>query len=519
MTFETATLPWLAPALYLAAGVAVLNDRERAWRYARLGATAALLGAAAAAIGLVGSCVAGVPAGDGQGAVMALLVTFLGWVIVGFSRRYLRGEPGQRRYLLALLITLAAVTVVAVTRHFGLLVVAWSVSSLGLHSLLTFYPDRPAAQIVAHKKFIASRCAELCLVGALALIHSETMALDFARIAHHVATLDSLPWTLHAAAALIALAALLKSAQLPVHGWLIQVMEAPTPVSALLHAGIVNVAGFVLIRLADLLSVAPVAQALLVLVGASTAVLAGLVTTTRISIKVRLAWSTCAQMGFMLLECGLGLYDLAMLHIVAHSLYKAHAFLTTGESVQATRVRDFAPAAAMAPGARALLARLGLGALAAAALVQVSLLAWQRWLPRFEIPWVALWIVSIGLAPLFWGAQGMSGIGRAAVRVLVLTQAYVLWHLAFLQFTPLPIAAPPVLVAFAAAAFAGLYGLQGWFLARPGGRLATRVYPWAYAGFYLDERFTRTVFHLWPAPAPAERPAPGWRATRGGERA
>ncbi len=140
---------------------------------------------------------------------------------------------------------------------------------------------------------------------------------------------------------LLAFAAILKTAQLPLHGWLIQVMEAPTPVSALLHAGVVNMGGFVLLRVAELIGLVPSAQWLLVIVGSLTAVLAGMVMLTRISIKVRLAWSTCAQMGFMLMEIGLGLYELALLHLVAHSLYKAYAFLSSGEAVERARLHDF----------------------------------------------------------------------------------------------------------------------------------------------------------------------------------
>ncbi|WP_264836966.1 proton-conducting transporter transmembrane domain-containing protein, partial [Klebsiella oxytoca] len=129
-------------------------------------------------------------------------------------------------------------------------------------------------------------------------------------------------------------------AVLPVHGWLIQVMEAPTPVSALLHAGVVNLGGFVLIRFAPLLEQAGIARALLLVFGLGTAVLAGMVMLTRISIKVRLAWSTVAQMGFMLLECGLGLYTLAALHLVGHSLYKAHVFLSASTVVRQTRLQS-----------------------------------------------------------------------------------------------------------------------------------------------------------------------------------
>ena len=137
-----------------------------------------------------------------------------------------------------------------------------------------------------------------------------------------------------AAAALLASAAMLKSAQFPTHGWLTEVMETPTPVSALLHAGVINAGGFLLIRFADVMLLAPGVLTVLVMIGGFTAVFGGLVMLTQPAVKTSLAWSTVAQMGFMMLECGLGLFPLALLHIVAHSLYKAHSFLASGGAVE-----------------------------------------------------------------------------------------------------------------------------------------------------------------------------------------
>jgi NAD(P)H-quinone oxidoreductase subunit 5 len=136
------------------------------------------------------------------------------------------------------------------------------------------------------------------------------------------------------AAALLAVAALLKSAQFPTHGWLTEVMETPTPVSALLHAGVVNAGGFLLIRFADVMLLAPGVLALLVMIGGFTAIFGAVVMLTQPAVKTSLAWSTVAQMGFMILQCGLALFPLALLHILAHSVYKAHAFLAAGEAVE-----------------------------------------------------------------------------------------------------------------------------------------------------------------------------------------
>ncbi|MEJ2604681.1 MAG: NADH-quinone oxidoreductase subunit L, partial [Gammaproteobacteria bacterium] len=313
-------LPWLLPSAYLGAWVAALLLPGHAWSVAN---AAALAGLAAMVGAALATLAPGTESAEPVSLVVGLMVAFLGWVIVRYSRRYLEGEAEQVRYVAALSFTVAATATVVVTEHLAVLLGAWAASSLGLHQLLTFYRERPGALIAAHKKFLVSRASELCVIAALILIGLEVGTLDLQGIAAHVAAVEDLPVALNVAAVLLALTAILKSAQLPLHGWLIQVMEAPTPVSALLHAGIVNIGGYVLIRVAELITASPAAGTLLVIAGSSTAVLAGLVMMTRISIKVRLAWSTCAQMGFLLMEVGLGLYDLALLHLVAHSLYKA----------------------------------------------------------------------------------------------------------------------------------------------------------------------------------------------------
>src|SRR5690349_9310557 len=118
---------------------------------------------------------------------------------------------------------------------------------------------------------------------------------------------------------------------------MLQVMEAPTPVSALLHAGVVNIGGFVMIRLAPLMLHATIAQNILIGVGLFSTIIASLVMTTRAAIKSSLAWSTIGQMGFMLVQCGLGAWHLALMHVLAHSLYKAHTFLSSGSIVRQWR--------------------------------------------------------------------------------------------------------------------------------------------------------------------------------------
>lgn len=325
---------------------------------------------------------------------VALLVQLLGTAIGVFSSRYLEGERGQVRYAAALCGVLAAVQVLLLADHWLLLIASWAAAGLALQHLLCFYADRPFAQLAAHKKRVADRLADALLLIAAGLSTWDVGSGSLTALRDHLAA-GPASIGLQMAAVCLVLAVLLRTALLPMHGWLIQVMEAPTPVSALLHAGVVNLGGWVLIRFAPLLEAAPVARWLLVLAGLLTAVLAGLVMLTRISIKVRLAWSTVAQMGFMVMECGLGLYTLALLHLLGHSLYKAHAFLMASSVVDDTRraeMRGTVTASSvsllMAPAAAA--GVLGLGTLVSAAF---GMSGW----------------------PLWWTAPARTGMGSAAV--------------------------------------------------------------------------------------------------------
>ena len=463
------------------------------WRLARLTTLVALL----AVIGLVGlgvlRALADLPV-DRPGLVVALLVALLGWVITGYASRYLAGEPGQHRFVRALLFTLACVGLLVLSRHLVIMVLAWTGSSLGLHQLLTFYRERKAAQVVAHKHALVSRLAEICLVAALVLIYQTTGELHIDQLNGWLQAQEALPASLHWAAVLLVMAVILKTAQLPLHGWLIQVMEAPTPVSALLHAGVVNMGGFVLIRLAELLSLAPAAQALLVVVGSLTAVLAGLVMLTRISIKVRLAWSTCAQMGFMLMEAGLGLYELVLLHLVAHSVYKAHAFLNAGDTVSQARHNDLLAGADNSHSVPRYLLALPASAL----LVFASAGLWLWLLPTLSLPVVALVIVALGLAPLLWSSGGMGGLLLGALRVALISQLYLFWHSLFAGLVPADSNVPLLLLVWVITSFSVLYLAQLWLRCHPRGRFATTFFPWAYCGFYLDESFTRLTMKIWP---------------------
>jgi len=341
-------LPLLAPAILLLAAFAPrfvagtsMQRGARLAEWAALGSIAIAI-SAAMLLGLQGSGDSPLLGAAGIGlsvrldvvsVVMLLLVSFIGWVVVRYARTYLDGEDRQDQFTFWLLMTLAAVLLLVQSGNVVQFVAAWTATSLSLHRLLLFYPGRVAAQRAARKKYITARVGELAVVGAAVLLTlnyetTQISAILSAAAAGEGGTMAML------AAALIAVGAILKSAQFPTHGWLTEVMEAPTPVSALLHAGVVNAGGFALIRFADVMLLSPLVLALLVLIGGFSALFAGLVMLTQPTVKASLAWSTIAQMGFMILQCGLALFPLALLHIVAHSLYKAHAFLSAGSAVE-----------------------------------------------------------------------------------------------------------------------------------------------------------------------------------------
>lgn len=277
---------------------------------------------------------------DALSVVIFCLVAFIGVIVVAYSRNYMAGDPGQVRFTGTLCATLSAVLAIALSGNVLLFTLAWIAASLSLNRLLLFYPERPAAVIAARKKFLVSRIGDLTLIGAGLIIYALYGSWDYADIFASAQTMHAtgeVPMEINFVALLLVVTALLKSAQFPFHGWLIEVMETPTPVSALLHAGIINAGGFLVLRFSDVIALSTPALDSLAIIGGFTALFGSVVMLTQTSIKVSLAYSTVAQMGFMMLQCGLGAFPAALLHILAHSLYKAHAFLSSGSVIDIAR--------------------------------------------------------------------------------------------------------------------------------------------------------------------------------------
>jgi NAD(P)H-quinone oxidoreductase subunit 5 len=441
--------------------------------------------------------------------MMLSLVSFIGFVVSRYARNYLQGEIHQGRFYTWLNSTLASILTLIVSGNMLMFVLAWMATSLCLHHLLMFYPERAGAVLAARKKFIVSRVGEVSLLMAVLLIGSTLHTMEFETVFRDLAAMSGpLPATLQWASWLIVLTAVLKSAQFPFQGWLIQVMEAPTPVSALLHAGIVNAGAFLIIRMSPIMSQSINASKTLAIVGLVTIAAAGLVMLTQTSIKVFLAWTTTAQMGFMLLECGLGLYSLAMLHLVTHSLYKAHAFLSSGSGVDIFRAPAVRPAQStptfwqwLIVPALAGLMTIGIGAVFGVA-------------PENQPALLALGaILAVAMTQLllqsFKVGMGTAFIVRAAGLSALVCTAYFSLHAAFHFMLTTSLPAVRMVNGPTQFAIIGLVMLTFFVILLIQQNLpnlakypiARRAYVHFYNGLYVDVPFSRLVQRFWPIQA------------------
>jgi NADH:ubiquinone oxidoreductase subunit 5 (subunit L)/multisubunit Na+/H+ antiporter MnhA subunit len=268
---------------------------------------------------------------DGLTLVIATLTLFVGANVATFSQRYMRADPQGARYIATVAGLIAGVLAFASATDLAVLGVAWCSTGWLLARLIGHDTRQAEAQAAARRAQWSFVAGDGALLAGLALlgVHAGSLRIDAA-----LAGVASLPQPLAIAAALLLLtAAAARCALPPFSGWLLSSMTAPTPVSALMHAGLVNAGGFLLLRFAPLFEAAPAARLAALGLGL-VAVVQGIgVMMVRPDIKRSLAGSTVSQMGFMIMSCALGAYAAALWHIVAHGLFKAWLFLGSGSSV------------------------------------------------------------------------------------------------------------------------------------------------------------------------------------------
>lgn len=269
---------------------------------------------------------------DALGLLLATFVTFVSGIVHSFSRRYMDGDARQQGFFIRLGLLTLTVLVLLLADNIVLFILAWAMMGLLLARLIGHvrgWQQARHAEGFTVNHMLASSAA---LTAALTLLAEQSGSVSLSVILAGVGDLPTL--VIWMAGLLVVLAAVIQSALWPFQGWLLSSMTAPTPVSAFMHAGLVNAGGFLLMRMAPLLNLSPALMSLVFLLGALSAFLGTAQMLVQNDIKRSLACSTVAQMGFMVMQCGLGFYTAAIAHLMLHGLFKASLFLGAGSALQ-----------------------------------------------------------------------------------------------------------------------------------------------------------------------------------------
>ena len=280
---------------------------------------------------------------DTLSVVMLTMIGLLVGVTAQFAFHYLHKQERQSYFFTNFVGLVFGVVLMMTTSNLIYVLASWILQSYFLGKLLMYNSERYQAGLAVKKKYWVSRFADLCLLTAIILLFKSFGTVDFSEMG----VLASEPAAQSIIAQLgvffLCLGALVKAVQFPFHLWLPETMETPAPVSAIMHAGIVNAGGFLLIRTSPMLQHYAPILVFVAFMGAISAVFGSLVMLTQNDIKKKLAYSTISQMGMMMFACGIGAFSIALIHIVAHSLYKAYAFLSTGYLINESQLIPYKP--------------------------------------------------------------------------------------------------------------------------------------------------------------------------------
>ncbi|MFK5604230.1 proton-conducting transporter transmembrane domain-containing protein [Haloferax volcanii] len=282
--------------------------------------------------------VPGVVAVDGLTVLLWVVVTFFSGIVHSYSRRYMAGSVHETKFFAAVFGFTVAVMALVAADHVALFWLCWLAMGLLMAKLIGIidgWPQARAASSVARRYFLASSAF---LGVALAALWQATGATTVSGIAANADGLGGPVW-LVACVALV-LAAMMQSALVPFHGWLLSSMTAPTPASALMHAGFVNAGGILLLRFAPVVTLDATLMLGIVTVGATSALVGKLLKNVQSDVKSELGCSTIGQMGFMIMQAGLGFFGAAITHLILHGFYKAYHFLSAGGAVERTAPTD-----------------------------------------------------------------------------------------------------------------------------------------------------------------------------------
>ena len=292
---------------------------------------------------------------DRLSAVMMVLISGVGTIVYSYSVNYMFQDRGYRRFLGLIGVTTFVLLCMVSSINLVMLFVFWQLLSY-LLALLAHNLTHTATLVGAFRTFTLLRVGDVAFLAGIVLAHALYQTIEFhelfIRAAETPITLSPFPGIemtgSTAVTLLIFIGAMSKSAQFPLHIWLPSSLYAPTPVHALLHAGIINAGGFLINRLAPLYGLSPPTLHVAFVIGTLTAFLGACMMLTQNDIKKTLGFSTIGQMGYMIMECGLGAFALAIFHLVAHGLFKATVFLNCGNVIHKARQEPLFPSTSRA---------------------------------------------------------------------------------------------------------------------------------------------------------------------------
>lgn len=258
-------------------------------------------------------------------------VTFFSALISTFSHNYLKGFKYHVRFILLCLGFSLSAMLFVMSNHILLLILSWLSMGILMSRLIGVDKDWGEAKEASKFTLRYFLSGTLFLTVGLVLLAFQ---LDTFVVSEMIAQIEAVPKIIALIAALfIITAAIIQSAIYPFHRWLLSAMTSPTPASALMHAGFVNGSGILLAIFASLI-VSSHTHGFLLIIGGLTAIVAQFTKLIQVNVKQKLACSTIAQMGFMLMQCGLGFYNAAVVHLILHGFYKAYLFLSSGEEIK-----------------------------------------------------------------------------------------------------------------------------------------------------------------------------------------
>jgi NADH-quinone oxidoreductase subunit L len=266
---------------------------------------------------------------DPLSTVMMLIVSGVGGLIVWYSMGYMAGDDEERRYFAYMSLFVFSMLMLVQAGNFLLLLVGWGLVGLASYLLIGFWHQKPEAVAAAKKAFVMNAIGDATFAVALVLLVWETGTLEFFGVFDQAGSMSSTMINLVALGLLGG--AVAKSAQIPLHTWLPDAMEGPTPVSALIHAATMVTAGvYLLVRASPIFELAVDVQHLAAILGAITLLVAGVIALVQWDIKRVIAYSTMSQIGYMFLAAGIGAYGYAIFHLMTHAFFKALLFMSAG---------------------------------------------------------------------------------------------------------------------------------------------------------------------------------------------